>query len=126
MSISDEEIEHLYRYVHEEAESYERALDLIEHERLDASALSHFNGGYMAEKNSSQITTRSLDCSAIHKREERNVVLKVQGYGYSHRQPSFDVNANSVCLYLSVQEASEMAARLLEHVVSLQDQEKAS
>ena len=101
-----------------EYKDWDKAAEILEHEEQEEELQQ------MQEPESySQITTRSLDTSAIHKREERNVVLRIQGYGYAHRQPSFDVNSNSVNLYLSVQEASEMAAKLLEHVTRLQEQE---
>ena len=102
-----------------EYKDWDKAAEILEHEEQE----EELQRMQEPESNSSQITTRSLDTSAIHKREERNVVLRIQGYGYAHRQPSFDVNSNSVNLYLSVQEASDMAARLLEHVNRLQEQE---
>ena len=123
MDISDEEIEHLYQIVHSEAESYERALDLVEHERLDASALSHFNGGYMAEQNSSRVEINDLTGSAICADHERGTVVQLHGYGYTHRKPSFSVSEHTVNLYISIDEARDMAARLLDFIAK---KEKAS
>ena len=122
MDISDEEIEHLYQIVHSEAESYERALDLVEHERLDASALSHLNGGYMAESNS-RVEINDLTGSAICADHERGTVLQLHGYGYTHRKPSFSVSEHTVNLYISIEEARDMAAKLLDFIA---DKEKAS
>ena len=122
MDISDDEIEHLYRIVHSEAESYERALDLIEHERLDASALRHFNGGYMPEP-SSRVEISDLSGSAICADHQRGTVVQLHGYGYTHRKPSFSVSEHTVNLYVSVEEARDMAAKLLEFIAQ---KEKAS
>ena len=120
---SDEEIAHLYEIVtHEEAQR-ERALDLIEHERLDASALSHFNGGYMAEQNNSRVIVSDLTGSAICKNHERGTVVQLHGYGYTHRKPSFSISEHTVSLYVSVEEARDLASKLLDF---LEQKEKAS
>jgi predicted RNase H-related nuclease YkuK (DUF458 family) len=110
MSISDDEIEHLYDRVHAECESVEQALDLIEHERLDASALNYLRGyETMADPNS------RIDVDHDKRGEplDREVTLFVRGGGYTYRKPCFAVSGSSVALMMSVAEAREMADKLL-------------
>ena len=113
---SDEEIEHLYTYVHEEAASYERALDLIEHERLDASALRHLNGGTMAktDKLDSSVDVKDFGNCSVHGGKGRRVNLSLSGYGYGQRKPDFHATPDSLNLYMSVREARAVITKLEE------------
>ena len=112
IDIDEDEIAHLYEIVTHEEAQLDRALDLIEHERLDASALNHFNGGYMPAECPSKVEIQDLSGSAVCADHERGTVVKLHGYGYTHRKPSFSVSEHTVNLYISLEEARDMLSKL--------------
>jgi len=74
----------------------------------------------------SDIRVFGLEKSSIHARECRATVLKVSGYGYGQRPPSFSITENTVHLYLSTEEAQMISDKLLEFIKHRKKEEKAS
>ena len=77
----------------------------------------------MAGQNSSRVEINDLTGSAICADHERGTVVQLHGYGYTHRKPSFSVSEHTVSLFISVEEARDMAAKLLDFIAK---KEKAS
>ena len=118
-NIDDEEIEHLYQVVTHEEGIVERALDLIEHRRLDPDALDGARGYEMAGSTASSAI-------AVSPPDEyyKELTLTVTGYGFTGRRPTFSVTSGRVSLMLSVEEAADLAAKLEETLKAVK--EKAS
>lgn len=116
---SDEEISHLYEVVTHEEGNIERALDLIEHERLDAEALNHVRGYEVMTDPNSRI---NVNHDEKYKCLDREVTLSVGGGGYRYRRPSYAVSCGSVALMMSVAEAREMADKLLNAIQKAEEE----
>ena len=117
---SDEEISHHYEVVTHEEGNIERALDLLEHERVDTEALNHVRGyEVMADPNSSI----DVEHDQRGKYLDRAISLYGRGGGYTHRRPSFAVSSGSLTLQFSVSEAREMAIKLLDAIQDAEEEE---
>ena len=116
--ISDDEIDHLYETVTHEEGIVERALDLLEHRRLNPDALDGARGYKMESTASSSIAVTPPDDYY------EELTLTVTGYGFTGRRPTFSVTSGRVSLMLSVEEAADLAAKLVETLKGVK--EKAS
>lgn len=114
----DDEIDSLYEVVTHEEGVIERALDLIEHRRLDPDALDGARGYEMQSTASSAIAVSPPDDYY------EELTLTITGYGFTGRRPTFSVTSGRVSLMLNVEEARDLAAKLEETLKAVK--EKAS
>tara|TARA_R110000824_G_scaffold36852_2_gene113979 strand:- start:836 stop:1261 length:426 start_codon:yes stop_codon:yes gene_type:complete len=137
MSISDDEVEHLYQVVTHEEGNIERALDLIEHERLDADALAHTRGYVTVSRDWNEEERREpplddrMSYVGVTKapraigRANRGILVQVFGHdGYTCRKPAFLCSERSVTLEVSIDEARKMAQELTEFLALHHGEEK--
>ena len=117
MSDKDQEV---FQMVYDgEYLEWDHAALVLEHEQQEEEFFKMVNEAI----NHSKVEISDLSGSAICADHQRGTVVQLHGYGYTHRKPSFSVSEHTVNLYISVQEARDMAAKLLEFIAQ---KEKAS
>ena len=114
--------EQIFRMVYTgEEREWDHAALVLEHEEQEEEYFK------MQHKESpSDVRVYGMSASNAHVQDQRTIVLKVSGYGYGQRPPSFSISENYVHMYISAEEARDIAAKLLNFVLQEERREKAS